>query len=45
MSSKYTLEEKIADSWTIPWPWLADWTAEWCRRLTGGRWATASGGV
>ena len=42
---KYTLEEKIADRWTLPWPWLADWTAEWCRETTGGRWATASGGV
>ena len=31
----YTLEEKIADSWTLPWPWLADWTAEWCRRQLG----------
>ena len=35
MSSKYTLEEKIADRWTLPWPWLADWTAEWCRRQLG----------
>lgn len=31
----YTLEKKIADSWTLPWPWLADWTAEWCRRQLG----------
>ena len=35
LSSKYTLEEKIADRWTLPWPWLADWTAEWCRRQLG----------
>ena len=20
---------------TLPWPWLADWTAEWCRRQLG----------
>ena len=23
------------DRWTLPWPWLADWTAEWCRRQLG----------
>ena len=44
MSSKYTLEEKIADRWTLPWPWLADWTAEWCRGQLGGGGQAAGGG-